>query len=416
MSAYATTRRTAYAPDDYRWLTGPAGAEWLARAAGFDGSPTAQIKRLRAELTPAQASLVLTQIELRHRAREKFSAAGRMFFTATGLEQATDELIAGYKAARFGPCERIVDLCSGIGGDLAALARRGRTTGVDRDPVSVILAAANARVQLDSDCTVDVREGEASAADVADCDAWHIDPDRRPRGRRTTHADLHDPPPDTIARLLATNPHAAVKLAPAARFPDGWSESAELEWISRARSCRQLVAWFGDLARDAGRRRATLLGASGEPLGTVVGKAGADVPVASRIERYLFEPDAAVLAAKLEGALVERHNLAAIAPGIAYWTAGRAVADALLAAFEIEEVLPLDLKRVKSLLRARGIGRLEIKVRGADHDPAELRRRLSPAGDRAAVLLVTRLDSRVTAILAHRLQPSPLAGEGRSTQ
>ena len=28
-----------------------------------------------------------------------------------------------------------------------------------------------------------------------------------------------------------------------------WQQQAELEWIARSRSCRQLVAWFGELAK-----------------------------------------------------------------------------------------------------------------------------------------------------------------------
>jgi hypothetical protein len=403
---------TAHSADDYRWLTGPEGAAWLARAAVFDGSTAAQTRRLRAALSPAQASLVLAQLDLRRRAREKFSAADKMYFTARGLEQASDEHVAGYKARRFKAGSRAIDVCAGIGGDLAALARRGPTVGIDREEVLSILAAANARAQLDSAATVETRTSDAAAVDVGACDAWHIDPDRRPRGRRTTQAELHDPPAATIDRLLAANPHAAVKLAPAAGVGKRWSDLAELEWISRARSCRQLVAWFGDLAAHPGRRRATVLGAAGQPLATLVGSPCIEVPVADRIARYLFEPDAAVLAAELTGALAERHDLGAVSPGIAYWTGEATVADALVSAFEVEEVLPLDMKRVKSLLRARHIGRLEIKVRGVELDPAELRRRLRPAGEAAATLLVTRIAKRVTAILARRLEPSPLVGEG----
>jgi hypothetical protein len=144
-----------------------------------------------------------------------------------------------------------------------------------------------------------------------------------------------------------------------------------------------------------------------------VGAAGDDVPIAPRVARYLFEPDAALLAAQLTARLAERHQLAAVAPGIAYWTADRPLAEPLLASFEVAELLPFDLKRVRSLLRARGIGRLEIKVRGVDLDPAEVRRRLQLKGDCEATLLVTRIDKRVTAILARRLEvPSHLVREG----
>ncbi len=58
-----------------------------------------------------------------------------MFFTQRGLEQATDEIVAAYKARRFRGREGIYDLCTGVGGDLLALANLGEATGFDRDPI-----------------------------------------------------------------------------------------------------------------------------------------------------------------------------------------------------------------------------------------------------------------------------------------
>ena len=68
-----------------------------------------------------------------------------MYFTPCGLEQATDEKVARYKAARFAGQGLIFDLCSGIGGDLLSLAGAGTVRGFDRDPISATLANANAR-------------------------------------------------------------------------------------------------------------------------------------------------------------------------------------------------------------------------------------------------------------------------------
>jgi hypothetical protein len=215
--------------------------------------------------------------------------------------------------------------------------------------------------------------------------------------------DLHEPGPETIERLLARNRNGAIKLSPAARMPASWTAEAELEWISRGQECRQLVAWFGDLARQPARCRATVLGAGTAAPRSIVGTPGDEPPIADRIGGYLFEPDAAVLAAKLEGALAGEHALAAVAPGIAYWTGDRAIADPALACFEVREVLPFRLKPLKAWLRARDIGRLEIKKRGVDHDPAELRRQLGLSGSQPATLLLMSIERRVTAILATRV-------------
>ncbi len=57
------------------------------------------------------------------------------------------------------------------------------------------------------------------------------------------------------------------------------------------------------------------------------------------------------------------------------------------------------MKRLKALLRERRIGRLEVKKRGVDIEPAELRRKLKCPGDVRATLIVTPHGGNVLAIL-----------------
>lgn len=395
--------------DDYLWLSGPAAEVWLRSIAASRLELPSQVARLRKALSPEQTHLILEQAALRERAREKFTAAEKMFFTPRSLEQATDEIVAAYKAQRFTGRTRIFDLCCGIGGDLFALARRGETAGFDRDPAIAALAAANARMLFDDlknpvgECkhpSVHVRD--VVGLDLAECSAWHIDPDRRPTGRRTTRVELHEPDQSTIEGLIGQNPHASIKLAPAADVPVAWARSAELEWISRGRECRQLVAWFGELARSPGQRRATVLGSGQGEARSIVESNNATPPPIVEIGRYLFEPDAAVLAGKLGDTLAGQYALSAIAPGIAYWTGDRPINDPALACFEVLEVLPYRIKPLKALLHERRVGRLEIKKRGVELDPDAIRHQLNPRGDEAATLLITRIGRRATAILTRR--------------
>jgi hypothetical protein len=422
---------------NFRWLVSAEAAPWLELAGANLAPSVAAVARWRKELSAERVHLVLQQAMLRHRAREKFSVAERLFFTPIGLEQATDEVIARYKAERFAMRigrrsfgGLVADLCCGIGGDLMALAMRGPAIGVDRDPATALLAEANlteanlAAGQLiammasaggASVCAASAGEAAESetavqTADVAtfrvaECAAWHIDPDRRPQGRRTTRAVLHDPPPAVIERLLAECPHGAVKLAPAAVLPDGWQSRAELQWISSRRECRQLVAWFGDLAESPGTRRATVLSASREPC-TVAGEADVHVPVAGRIGRYVFEPDAAVLAAGLAGAMAAECGLEAVTASAAYLTgepASSVLHHAAMACFEVLDVCPLRIKPLRQLLRDRGIGRVEVKKRGVDVDPQRLAAELQGPGEARAALLLFRKREKMTAIIARRL-------------
>jgi SAM-dependent methyltransferase len=394
---------------DYLWLAGDEAAGWLQAVAGDRASLVVQASRLRKHLSASRAGLVLEQVELRRHAREKFPQADCMFFTRKGLQQATDHWVADYKSRRFPPGEPLADLCCGLGGDLLALARRGPAVGCERDPLTALLAQSNLRALgvTDAGAPVQVRVEDAARFPVAEVAAWHIDPDRRPEGRRTTHLEGHQPDLDALTRLLSGGGDAAVKLAPATELPAAWAARAEAEWISRGRQCRQLVAWFGRLARHLGRRSATIVGdrpGAGPPgVRTVVESAVPAAERASRPGRYLLEPDPAVLAAGLADVLAAEYGLWALTHGGGYLTGDRAITDdPALECFEVTDVLPFDLKRLKQRLAAGDVGTLEIKKRGVAQDPQELRRRLGLRGSQPAVLLLAPIGSTVTAILARR--------------
>ncbi|MGD9635667.1 MAG: class I SAM-dependent methyltransferase [Pirellulales bacterium] len=396
---------------DYEWLVGDEAAVVLRDLAGRDEPLHTLAGRLRKQFSTERSHLLLEQVELRERARAKFARAEEMFFTRIGLEQATDEWVAWYKARRFAEvaaARAVTDLCCGIGGDLLALGEVAQVVGVDRDDVSGTLAAANARA-LGRDQNVKVEAADVDAYELGQHVAWHLDPDRRPQGRRTTALAWSSPGTETIERLLSASPHAAVKLAPAADLPAAWEERCELEWISRDRECRQLVAWHGSLARDVGKRCATVLSVDGKESASFAGEANVEFSYAP-LDQFLFEPDPAVLAAQLAGAFGDRHGLSALSPGIAYLTGPQAIDSPLLACFAVNEVLPLDLRKISDALCVRHIGRLEIKKRGVDHDPQRVRKQLRVGGDNEATLLLTKLNGKHAAILAQRCEiPAPIA-------
>jgi hypothetical protein len=396
--------------NDYRWLVSDAAMPWLARVRDElvdpRGPTVALLSRLRKDLSTDRAHLVVEQCELRERAREKFSLAERMFFTRKGLEQATDQQIAAVKAARF-PAGAIADLCCGIGGDTLALAQRlpvrsvsEELHAVDLDPAVAVLAAAN--LCVGSCLNSSVVTADAAAYPIAECTAWHIDPDRRAEGRRTSRVELYAPSLDALERLLAQNPNAAIKLAPAAEAPVQWRQAAELCWLGSRGECRQQVAWFGSLARCPGQRSATVVDARGGER-TIVGRPDEPMPVPPSLGHYLYEPHAAVLAAKLAGVLCQQHSLAAVSSGIAYLTSDSLVDEPACDAFEVLDVLPLDQKRLRGYFREHGVGRLEVKKRGVDIDPEKLRKAVVGDGDGEATLVVSRVQGDVQAIAARRI-------------
>lgn len=389
--------------DDYCWLTGAEAATFLDQAAQASHSPLALVKNLRKRLSVERARLIVEQVELRKRAAAKFFQAGRMYFERTALAQATDQWIARYKAARFPEGAPLGDLCTGIGGDLLELSAKGPAIGVDRDSVKAHLARANLHAARPG-AEVEIREEDAAHVDVSQFAAWHIDPDRRNDGRRSTRIDLCSPGVEQLERLRHRNPHVAMKLAPAADPPPAWKEEAEWEWISRGGECRQLLAWFGTLARLPGRHCATVLAVDGTWSRTVSGPPDVETPI-SPVRRYLYEPDPAVIAARLVGSLAQAFDLARIAPGIAYLTSDRRMEDRAFSTFEVLEVAPLHLKRLSGIIHSLGVGRLEVKLRGVKLDPESLRRRLVGRGEADAVLFITRIGPRRLAIVGQRVSP-----------
>jgi SAM-dependent methyltransferase len=355
----------------------------------------------RSGFSPEETAAILTQAALRRRARAKFGEfAERMLFTRAGLEQATRLDVAARHAARFRDAGSalVADLGCGIGGDALALAALGlRVRAVERDPVTAVLAQYN----LAPFPEVDVVVGDAEEIDPAGADAAWIDPARRTAGhsdtRRVASGD-YSPSLDFVEGTASRIP-TGVKLSPAhdrAAIP----ADAEAQWVSDRGDVVELVLWRGGLEREGVRRAALVLG----PGGTAELTASADtedVPVGP-LGDHVYEPDGAVIRARLIGDLARRTGTHPVGPGIGYLTGEGFTPSPFLTAFTVDAVLPFDRQRIRKELRARGIGRLEIKKRGVDLDPASFRKQLGLQGDEEAVLIVTRTAERRVALLCSR--------------
>lgn len=409
---------------DYQWLTSPAAAKVLHEAAADPRPLLQRIASLRAALAPERARLVVELIEQRRSGEAKFGPlAAHLFGKSKQWEQATDGWIAAYKADRFATAAPagVHDFCCGMGGDLLALAQRLPTVGWDRDDVAAHFATTNLKVASEiaevfkpsatcrRDAPPQVKCVDVATSRPAATEAWHVDPDRRSDGRRTTKPELHAPPPEVIERWRASCPRGAVKLAPATRPWDAWAEAAEWEWISRDRECKQAVAWFGDLrsSTEPGMRRATrITPAEGDlfayDTATFAAQredvaAAADAPGA-----YLADPDPAVIAAELVGALANRERLATLGASSVYLTGDHLPQSPLLTVFHVEAVLRLRAKEIGAYLADHDVGAVEVKVRGVGHDPAAFRRQLRLSGEESATVFLTRIGRREVALVAKR--------------
>jgi len=362
------------------------------------------VTRLRRDgHSPDLVSAVVGQARLRTRARAKFGElAERMLFTRAGLEQATRLGIAARHAARFRDAgfTRVADLGCGIGGDALGLAGLGlRVTAVDADEVTAGIAAYNlAPFGADAE----VRLGTAEDADLDGIEAVWLDPARRTAGHsetaRTRPQDW-SPSLDWVFDLARRMP-VGVKLGPGLDR-DLIPDDVEAQWVSADGSTIELVLWSGALARPGVRRAALVI--RGDQAHEMTAETDAADEPARELGAFLHEPDGAVIRARLIGDVARTLEAGMLDEHIAYLTSDAALTSPFVSTFRVREVLPADEKALGKVLRERDIGRLEIKKRGVDVDPAALRTRLKLRGSTAATLVLTRIGTRRTAILADRV-------------
>jgi SAM-dependent methyltransferase len=352
---------------------------------------------------PALVTAVLTQARLRSKAAGKFGPfAERMLFTEAGLEQATRLSVAALHAGRFASSRlsRVVDLGCGIGGDAMAMAAIDlEVTAVDADEITAAIASYN----LAPFPNASVVNERAEDADLRGADGVYLDPARRTAGHGQT-TRLTDPddysPSLNFAFELATGRSVGGKLGPGFDR-DLIPSTAEAQWISVDGHVVEMGLWFGALARPRIRRSALVIdGSGGHELTAAEDSEDAD---AGELGDFIYEPDGAVIRARLIGDLARSLGARMLSNGIAYLTSSTLVPTPFAAAFRVLETLPFAERDLKRALRERGIGTLEIKKRGVDVDPAALRKRLSLNGRETATLLLTRIAGRHTALLVDRM-------------
>lgn len=353
----------------------------------------------RAGHPPGVVAVVLSQAKLRARASSKFGPfADRMLFTEAGLEQATRLSVAAQHAGRFHKAglKWIADLGCGIGADALAIAALDlEVTAVERDEVTAAIAAYN----LAPWSNARVEHAAAEDVDLSGVDGVYLDPARREGSRRLTNPGDWSPSLD-FAFGLARDLPTGVKLGPGVDR-DLIPADAEAQWVSVDREVVELGVWFGAVARPGIGRAALVIGPHGAAEMTAAADSE-DAP-AGPLGEFLFEPDGAVIRARLIGDLARKLNGRMLDPSIAYVTSDSAAASPFAAGFRVIEDFPLDQKTLKRELAARRIGTLEIKKRGVDIDPARFRTALAPKGDESATVILTRVGPARRALLVERL-------------
>lgn len=393
------------ADDDLALLLTPDGWALLESLPPYDPEAALSLAdRLRAGgVDPRLVSAALTQSRLRTRARAKFGEfAETMLFTAAGLEQATRLAVAARHAQRYARAgaTHVADLGCGVGGDALALAGLGlRVLAVERDEATAACATVNLRHLPNAV----VRHADALALDLTaeGVDAVYCDPARRTSaGRRVFDPAAYSPALAGVLALRAEIPALGVKVAPGLRYAD-LPPDTHAQWVSVEGDVLEAGLWFGRLAPEGPGRSALVIGPEGAT--SVVAPGAPDAPPGPSphgpLESYLYEPDGAVIRAGLVDHVCSAVGGHLVDPTIAYVTARHLRPTPLASAYRVIDALPFGLKRLRTYLRERQVGRVTIKKRGTAVEPESLRRRLDLSGPQEATLVLTRVGGAQTVLV-----------------
>lgn len=375
--------------DDLQFLLSAAGQQLLEELTTEEINQESHLRlaaQLRDRVGAERTHALLETTLLRRRAATKFSRAGEMYFTRAALEQASAESISIYRARRYANAgfKRVADLGCGIGGDSLALAAVADVTAVDWNPVRLAMALENGRVYGHAGRFHPLQADLMELSPLA-VEALFADPGRRDEnGRRIYSVHDYRPPLQRLERWRDRVPHLGVKVSPGVKYSE-LPPDAEVEFISLHGQLREAVLWFGEL-RSTPDRRATLL--PGEH--TLTDRAEADTNVA-RPGAFLYEPDGAVIRAHLVEQLAHELGAARLDYEIAYLTAEEPQSTPFAKCYGLVDSFPFQLKRLRSHLRERNVGRVTIKKRGSPLDPDWLRRQLRLEGDEHCHVFLTHV-------------------------
>lgn len=353
---------------------------------------------------PQVVRAVIAQSELRYKARVKFGPfADSLVFTPAGLEQATRLTIAGLHAQRFtkAGATHVADLGCGIGTDSIALASAGlQVTAVEKDETTA--AATTLNLMPFENATV--VHGGAEETDLTGVDGVWLDPARRTdvsgSTRRLFDPEAFSPPLSFVEKLVDSGLDVGVKLGPGLPH-EAIPDNAESVWISDHGSVIEACLWFGKLKRQDIVRAALVIDKDGahELTSPVATKEDSAAKV-GELEAHIYEPDGAVIRSHLISTLLESTGGHLLDEHIAYFTHAEQISTPFARGYKVLAVHDYNVKKLRSWVKANGIGTLDIKKRGVDATPEELRKILlagvpKSAKNRATLMLARIGEKRV---------------------
>ncbi len=354
-------------------------------------------KKLRDQFDHELVRAALAVHEARTKAAGHLPQAEQLWLTRVGLEQCTAWEVARHKAGRFQNAPRVFDLCCGIGVDASSIAAFTNVIAVDNSPSMCVRAAWNADIWGHSE------RFESRCQDVSDV-SWsgeivHVDPDRRADSDRPTkRLEQYQPNLEWMQKLTRTAVGGGIKIGPASNFQQKFP-GCEIELISLNGECREATVWFGSLAGEH-IFRATIL-----PTGESISEdpLSAWTNTTTEVGAFLFDPDPAIVRSGLLDVMAEQNQLLRLDPEEEYLTADRLPQTGFVTGFQVEAVLPNNLKTLKQHLKTCASKHYEVKCRRIPTEADAVRRQLPTGEEAPRVILFVRVSGKAVIVIARRV-------------
>jgi len=383
--------------DELDSLLQPNVQQLLAEHSADDPAAFAMKFHGRKEL-PVRA--MAEQLACRQKAAKKLPTLSthNLLYTPLALEQSSGERAAAYKATLlFG--QRAIDVTGGLGVDTMALSRTFRqVVYCERDPLLCQIVAHNL-----TQCgitNVEQHNGESTgllAAFPDDSFDWiSVDPARREQGERSIALEAVSP--NVVAchdLLLRKAAKVCIKASPALEISGLKTLLPALQTIvvvSVDRECKEILLLLNHAsAADASVEvKAVCLNSDSAEIVEIVGDGDASRTVADSVKAYLYEPDPAIIKAKLSPVLARNFSLAFVNKTVDYLTSDQHVAAFPGRMFRVVACVPYKPKSFKAFLQQHALAGASIQRRDFPLSTDALRKKYRLLESERAFLLFTR--------------------------
>ncbi len=341
---------------------------------------------------------------------------GILFPEHISLEQCSSQTTAEYKAEVIGSVvgnkDTMTDLTGGYGVDAAMIGRQfDRLTFVEPNSELCVLAQNNLPLLGIRNLSVVNSTCEVVLDSLEKHDLIYIDPSRRDRNGRKTFA-VEDCTPDIRLLqdlLLSKGRWVMVKLSPMLDLSSVVSSLRsvhEIHVVSVAGECKEILVLMSSEA-TVSSPRIVCVNLVGKDTRQCFSFNSEDEKTAvcrytSRIDRYLYEPNASIMKAMCFKSVASVFNVHKLHPNSHLYTSDSMVDGFPGRSFEVVRTMPMDKRTFKEL---RTYGQANLSIRNFPSTVAELRvkTRLKDGGD-LYVFVTTLADNSKVCIVCRKIR------------